>query len=103
MPPALAIAMLGGIESLLSAMVADNMKGTRHDSNKELVGQGIANIAAPLFGGIPATGAIARTATNIKRALLLRFQVSYTVCSFIGSALFAPYASLIPLASMSPI
>lgn len=63
---AITIAFLAGIESLLSAVVADGMLGTRHRSNMELVGQGIANIVSPLFGGIPATGAIARTATNIK-------------------------------------
>ena len=64
--PAFTIAMLGAIESLLSAVVADGMTGTRHDSNQELIGQGIANIVAPLFGGFAATGAIARTATNIR-------------------------------------
>ena len=64
--PAFAIAMLGAIESLLSAVVADGMAGTKHDSNQELMGQGIANILSPLFGGIAATGAIARTATNIR-------------------------------------
>ena len=64
--PAFAIAMLGAIESLLSAVVADGMAGTKHDSNQELVGQGIANILSPLFGGFAATGAIARTATNIR-------------------------------------
>jgi len=64
--PALAIALLAAIESLLSAMVADGMIGTRHRSNMELVAQGFANLASPLFGGIPATGAIARTATNVK-------------------------------------
>ncbi|WP_458110667.1 SulP family inorganic anion transporter [Bacillus sp. PK6-013] len=104
LPPALAIAMLGGIESLLSAMVADNMKGTRHDSNKELVGQGIANIAAPLFGGIPATGAIARTATNIKTGAASPISgIVHGVFVLLVLLLFAPYASLIPLASMSPI
>ena len=104
MPPALAIAMLGGIESLLSAMVADNMKGTRHDSNKELVGQGIANIAAPLFGGIPATGAIARTATNIKTGAASPISgIVHGVFVLLVLLLFAPYASLIPLASMSLI
>ena len=65
-PPALTIALLAGIESLLSAVVADGMIGSRHRSNIELVAQGVANIASPLFGGIPATGAIARTATNVK-------------------------------------
>ena len=64
--PAFVIAMLGGIESLLSAVVADGMTNSKHNSNKELIGQGIANIVTPLFGGIPATGAIARTATNIR-------------------------------------
>jgi SulP family sulfate permease len=64
--PAFTIALLGAIESLLSAVVADGMAGTRHDSNQELIGQGIANIVAPLFGGFASTGAIARTATNIR-------------------------------------
>ena len=64
--PAFTIAMLGAIESLLSAVVADGMAGTRHDSNQELIGQGIANIVTPLFGGFAATGAIARTATNVR-------------------------------------
>ena len=64
-PPAFTIAMLGAIESLLSAMVADGVISDKHDSNTELIAQGIANIASPLFGGIPATGAIARTMTNI--------------------------------------
>lgn len=64
--PALAIALLGGIESLLSAVVADGMTGRRHRSNTELIAQGVANLVSPLFAGIPATGAIARTATNIR-------------------------------------
>lgn len=64
--PAFAIAMLGAIESLLSAVVSDGMAGTKHDSNQELIGQGVANVLSPLFGGIAATGAIARTATNIR-------------------------------------
>jgi SulP family sulfate permease len=64
--PAFTIAVLAGVESLLSAVVADGMIGGRHRSNMELVAQGVANIASPLFGGIPATGAIARTATNVK-------------------------------------
>ena len=65
-PAAFTIAILAGIESLLSAVVADGMTGFRHRSNQELVGQGIGNLASALFGGIPATGAIARTAANIK-------------------------------------
>src|SRR6185312_5044750 len=64
--PAFTIALLGGIESLLSAVVADGMIGGNHRSNMELVAQGTANIFSSLFGGIPATGAIARTATNVK-------------------------------------
>jgi SulP family sulfate permease len=64
--PALTVAMLGAIESLMSAVVADRMSGDRHNPNVELVAQGIANVASPLFGGLPATGAIARTATNIR-------------------------------------
>ena len=64
-PVAITIAVLGAIESLLSAAVADGVIGDRHDSNTELIAQGIANIASPIFGGIPATGAIARTMTNI--------------------------------------
>src|SRR5690606_8934411 len=66
LPSAFTIAMLGAIESLLSAVVADGRAGTKHDSNQELVGQGVANILSPLFGGIAATGAIARTATSIR-------------------------------------
>src|SRR5207247_430713 len=66
MGPAFTIALLGAVESLLSAVVSDGMIGGRHRSNMELVAQGLANIASPLFGGIPATGAIARTATNVK-------------------------------------
>src|SRR5690606_4420576 len=64
--PAFAIAMLGAIESLLSAVVADGMAGSRHHSNQELIGQGLANVLAPLFGGIAATAAFARTATDIR-------------------------------------
>ena len=64
--PAITVGLLGAIESLMSAMVADKMSGDRHDSNVELIAQGIANVASPLFGGLPATGAIARTATNIR-------------------------------------
>src|SRR5205085_7584106 len=64
--PAVTIALLGTIESLLSAVVADGMTGTRHRPNMEMIAQGVANVVSPLFGGIPATGAIARTATNIK-------------------------------------
>lgn len=102
--PAFVIAMLGGIESLLSAVVADGMTGSRHNSNRELIGQGIANMVTPLFGGIPATGAIARTATNIKSGALSPLSgVIHGVVVLLVLVLFAPYASHIPLASMAPV
>lgn len=102
--PALIIALLGGIESLLSAVVADGMTDTKHNSNRELIGQGIANIVTPFFGGIPATGAIARTATNIKNGAVSPFSgVIHGVIVLLVVVLFAPYASNIPLASMAPI
>ncbi len=102
--PAFVIAMLGGIESLLSAVVADGMTGSRHNSNRELMGQGIANMVTPLFGGIPATGAIARTATNIKNGAASPLSgVIHGLVVLLVLLLFAPYASLIPLASMAPV
>jgi sulfate permease, SulP family len=102
--PALIIAMLGGIESLLSAVVADEMAGTKHNSNRELIGQGIANMITPLFGGIPATGAIARTATNIKNGAASPLSgVIHGLTVLLVLLVFAPWASRIPLASMAPI
>ncbi|BBH20148.1 sodium-independent anion transporter [Paenibacillus baekrokdamisoli] len=102
--PAFIIAMLGSIESLLSAVVADGMTGGRHNSNRELIGQGIANMVTPLFGGIPATGAIARTATNIKTGAFSPLSgIIHGIIVFLVLILFAPYASKIPLASMAPI
>ncbi|WP_306008830.1 SulP family inorganic anion transporter [Bacillus sp. MMSF_3353] len=102
--PAFVIAMLGGIESLLSAVVADGMTNSKHNSNKELIGQGIANIVTPLFGGVPATGAIARTATNIKNGAVSPMSgVIHGVFVLFTLLLLAPYASHIPLASMAPI
>jgi SulP family sulfate permease len=102
--PAFVIAMLGAIESLLSAVVADGMSGDKHNSNRELIGQGIANIAAPLFGGIPATGAIARTATNIRSGAASPVSgMVHALTVLAAMALFAPYASDIPLAAMAPI
>lgn len=102
--PAFVIAMLGGIESLLSAVVADGMTGTRHNSNRELFGQGIANIVTPLFGGIPATGAIARTATNIRAGAVSPWSsIIQSLFVFLTVILFAPFASHVPLASMAPI
>lgn len=104
LPAAFVIAMLGGIESLLSAVVADGMTGSRHHSNRELIGQGIANIVAPLFGGIPATGAIARTATNIKNGAASPVSgMVHGVVVLLVLVLLAPLASSIPLASMAPI
>jgi len=102
--PAFAIAMLGAIESLLSAVVADGMAGTRHNSNQELVGQGIANIAAPLFGGIAATGAIARTATNIRNggtSPLAGIVHAATLLAIV--LLLAPLAENVPLAALAAI
>ena len=102
--PAFIIAMLGGIESLLSAVVADGMTGNRHNSNRELIGQGIANMVTPLFGGIPATGAIARTATNIKNGAVSPMSgIIHGIVVLSSCFVFAPYASEIPLASMAPI
>jgi len=102
--PALVIAALGAIESLLSAVVADGMTNEKHHSNRELFGQGIANIVAPLFGGIPATGAIARTATNIKSGAVSRLSGVIHSLFVLGTLLlFAPYASHIPLAAMAPL
>ena len=103
--PAFVIAMLGGIESLLSAVVADGMTGgKKHNSNRELMGQGVANMVTPLFGGIPATGAIARTATNIKNGAVSPISgIVHGVVVLLVLLLFAPYASTIPLASMAPV
>ncbi len=102
--PAFVIALLGGIESLLSAVVADGMTNNRHNSNKELIGQGIANVVTPLFGGIPATGAIARTATNIKSGAVSPLSgVIHSITVLLVLLIFAPYASHIPLASLAPV
>ena len=102
--PAFVIAMLGGIESLLSAVVADGMTGSKHNSNRELIGQGIANMVTPLFGGIPATGAIARTATNIKNGATSPVSgIIHGLVVLFVLLILAPYASHIPLASMAPI
>jgi SulP family sulfate permease len=103
-PAACVIAMLGGIESLLSALVADSMTKDKHNSNKELIGQGVANMATTLFGGIPATGAIARTATNIKNGAVSPMSgIIHGLIVLLVLLLLAPYASNIPLASMAPI
>jgi SulP family sulfate permease len=102
--PAFTIAMLGAIESLLSAVVADGMAGTRHDSNQELIGQGIANVVAPMFGGFAATGAIARTATNIRNGATSPLAGIVHAATLIGVLLFlAPLAASIPLAALAAI
>jgi sulfate permease, SulP family len=102
--PAFTIALLAAVESLLSAVVADGMIGGQHKSNVELVAQGIANIVAPLFGGIPATGAIARTATNVKNggrtpvAGIIHALTLLVITLFVGK-----WASLIPMATLAAI
>ena len=102
--PAFAIAMLGAIESLLSAVVADGMAGTRHDSNQELIGQGVANLVVPLFGGFAATGAIARTATNIRNGATGPLAGIIHALTLVLIILFlAPLASNIPLCALAAI
>ena len=102
--PAIAIALLGSIESLLSAVVADGMTGGRHRSNMELIAQGTANIFTGLFGGIPATGAIARTATNIKNGGRTPIAgIVHAVVLLLIMLLFAPVAKLIPLSCLAGI
>jgi SulP family sulfate permease len=103
-PAAFTIAMLGAIESLLSAVVSDGMAGTRHDSNQELIGQGIANIIAPLFGGIAATGAIARTATNFRNGATSPLAgIVHSVTLLLILLLLAPLAAQIPLCALAAI
>ena len=102
--PAFTIALLGAIESLLSAVVADGMTGTKHDSNQELVGQGIANIFSPLFGGFASTGAIARTATNIRNGGTSPLAgIVHVITLLIIVLALAPLASHIPLCALSAI
>jgi SulP family sulfate permease len=104
MGPAFTIAMLGAIEALLSAVVADRMSGTQHDANQELVGQGIANVVAPLFGGFAATGAIARTATNIRNGANSPLAGIVHALTLVAVLLFmAPLAADIPLAVLAAI
>ncbi|QGU96802.1 sulfate permease [Clostridium bovifaecis] len=103
-PPAFTIAILGSIESLLSAVVADGMIGGKHRSNTELIAQGLANIASGVFGGIPATGAIARTAANIKNGG--RTPVAgmiHSVTLLLIMLIFMPFAKLIPLTTLAAI
>lgn len=102
--PAFAIALLGGIESLLSAVVSDGMIGGRHRSNAELVAQGVANCLSSMFGGIPATGAIARTATNVKNGGRTPIAgITHALVLLIIMLLLAPYAKLIPMSCLAGI
>lgn len=102
--PAFTIAMLGAIESLLSAVVADGMAGTHHNSNQELIGQGLANILAPLFGGFAATGAIARTATNIRNGGTSPLSgIVHSIALVLILLLLAPLAAHVPLAVLAAI
>jgi sulfate permease, SulP family len=104
LPASLAIALLGAIESLLSAVIADGMTGTKHDPNAELVGLGIGNIVAPLFGGIAATGALARTATNIRAGARSPVAaVTHAVVVFSCVLFFAPWVAHVPMASLAAL
>jgi SulP family sulfate permease len=103
-PSAFTVALLAALESLLSAVVADSMTGYRHNSNVELVAQGVANILSPLFGGIPATGAIARTATNIRsgaKSPVAGIVHALTLLTILLAA--APLARFVPLATLSAV
>jgi SulP family sulfate permease len=103
-PPAITVAMLGAIESLMSAVVSDRMSGTKHNPNVELVGQGVANIMSPLFGGLPATGAIARTATNIRSGAKTPVSGMVHALTLLAIVLFAaPLARFIPLSVLAAI
>lgn len=104
LPSAFSIALLGAIESLLSAVVADGMAGTRHDSNQELIGQGIANLLSPLFGGIAATGAIARTATNFRNGATGPLAgIVHSLFLVLVLLFLAPLAAQIPLCALAAI
>ncbi|HMG85900.1 MAG TPA: SulP family inorganic anion transporter [Terracidiphilus sp.] len=103
-PSAFTVALLAALESMLSAVVADGMTGDRHNPNVELVAQGIANITSPLFGGIPATGAIARTATNIRSGARSPVSGMVHALTLLGILLVAaPLASYIPLATLAAV
>jgi SulP family sulfate permease len=102
--PALTVAMLGAIESLMSAVVADRMSGDRHNPNVELVAQGVANIVSPMFGGLPATGAIARTATNVRSGARTPVAGMIHALTLLGLLLFgARLAGHVPMAVLAAI
>lgn len=103
-PTAISIAVLAAIESLLSAVVADGMIGSKHDSNMELIAQGVANIASPLFGGIPATGAIARTATNIKNGGKTPIAgIIHAITLLLIMVLLGRFAVYIPMSALAAV
>ncbi len=102
--PAVTVAMLGAIESLMSAVVSDRMSHDKHNPNVELIGQGVANIISPLFGGLPATGAIARTATNIRSGAQSPIAGMIHALTLLAILLFAaPLAKFIPLSVLAAI
>ena len=102
--PAFTVAMLGAIESLMSAVVSDRMSGDRHNPNVELIGQGVANIFSPMFGGLPATGAIARTATNIRSGAQSPVAGMIHALTLLCILLFAaPLVSYVPMAALAGI
>ena len=102
--PAFTVAMLGAIESLMSAVVSDRMSNDRHNPNVELIGQGVANIMSPLFGGLPATGAIARTATNIRSGAQSPIAGMIHALTLLGILLFAaPLVSYVPMSALAGI
>jgi SulP family sulfate permease len=103
-PSAFAIAMLGAIESLLSAVIADGMTGTKHDPNSELVGLGIGNLIAPVFGGIAATGALARTATSIRAGARSPVAcATHSVVVLLAILVLAPLVAYVPMASLAAL
>jgi sulfate permease, SulP family len=102
--PAFTVAMLGAIESLMSAVVSDRMSNDRHNPNVELIGQGVANIISPMFGGLPATGAIARTATNIRSGAQSPIAGMIHALTLLGILLFAaPLVSYVPMSALAGI
>src|SRR6202022_309278 len=104
LPSAFTVALLAAVESLLSAVVADGMSGDHHNSNMELVAQGVANIFSPLFGGIPATGAIARTATNIRSGANTPIAGMVHALTLLTILLIAaPLARFVPLATLAAV
>ncbi len=104
MAPAFAIAMLGAIESLLCAVVADGMTGSKHDPNAELLGQGLGNLIAPLFGGITATAAIARTATNVRAGAFSPLAaIIHSAVVLVAILLLAPLFSYLPMAALAAL